>query len=202
VLSGDVTARLDVVLVEPDEFFGLPLVGPDTALTKVARARRGKLSFIRRRGVSMKTRSFNWPVWAGFLLSLVAFLSYFFVFVRFPVTRDFPWASLLLFAAAAALLVVGVRRAFAPERRLGAKVAGLVAATLGVAVFGFFVFSTFIMARWMPAAQDAPQVGSRAPEFSLPDTDGRPVSLSELLSAPISGKAPKGVLLVFYRGHW
>lgn len=150
----------------------------------------------------MKTRSFNWPVWAGLLLSVVAFISYFFVFVRYPVTRDFPWANLLLFAGAAALLLVGVRRAFAPERRLGAKVAGSVAAALGVAVFGFFVFTTLVMSRWMPAAEGAPEVGQKAPEFSLSDTDGRPVSLSELLSTPVSGKAPKGVLLVFYRGHW
>ena len=150
----------------------------------------------------MKTRSLNWPLWAGFLLSLVAFLSYFFVFVRFPVTRDFPWANLLLFATAAALLMVGVRRAFAPERRLRSKVAGVVAATLGVAVFGLFVFLTLIMARWIPAAQGAPRVGQKAPEFSLSDTDGRPVSLSELLSTPINGKAPRGVLLVFYRGYW
>jgi hypothetical protein len=150
----------------------------------------------------MKTRSFNWPVWAGFLLSLVAFVSYFVVFVRFPVTRDFPWASLLLFAAAAALLLVGLRRAFAPGRRVGSKVAGVVAATLGVAIFGFFVFSTFVMARWLPAAQGAPRAGQKAPEFSLSDTDGRAVSLSELLSTPIKGRAPKGVLLVFYRGHW
>lgn len=150
----------------------------------------------------MKTRSFNWPVWAGLLLSVAAFLSYFFLFVRFPVTRDFPWANLLLFAIAAALLLVGVRRAFAPGRRLGSKVAGLVAATLSVAVFGFFVFSTFVMARWLPAASGAPQIGQKAPEFSLSDTDGKPRSLSELLSTPIKGKAPKGVLLVFYRGYW
>lgn len=150
----------------------------------------------------MKTRSFNWPVWAGLLLSVVAFVSYFFVFVRFPATRDFPWANLLLFAGAAALLLIGVRRAFAPERRWGSKAAGLVAATLGVAVFGLFVFSAFVMARWMPAARGAPEVGRKAPEFSLTDTDGRLVSLSELRSTPVNGKAPKGVLLVFYRGHW
>ena len=150
----------------------------------------------------MKTRSFNWPVWAGFLLSLAAFLSYFFVFVRFPVTRDFPWANLLLFAMAGALLLVGVRRALAPERRLGSKLIGLAAATLSLAIFGFFIFSTFIMSRWLPAASGAPQVGQKAPEFSLTDTDGKLVSLSELLSTPINGKAPKGVLLVFYRGYW
>jgi hypothetical protein len=150
----------------------------------------------------MKLRTFNWPVWAGLLMSLFAFISYFVIFVRLPVTRDFPWANLLLFALAAALLAVGIRRAFAPERRLGSKVAGLVAATLGVAVFGLFVFSTFIMSRWLPAAQSAPQLGQKAPQFTLADTGGKPVSLSELLSTPVNGKAPKGVLLVFYRGYW
>lgn len=150
----------------------------------------------------MKTRSFNWPVWAGLLLSVAAFVGYFLVFVRFPVTRDFPWASLLLFGAAAALLLVGLRRAFAPGRRLKSKVGGLVALTLSAAVFGLFVFTTFVMARWMPAAAGAPQVGRKAPEFTLKDTDGRAVSLSELLSTPVNGRAPKGVLLVFYRGYW
>lgn len=150
----------------------------------------------------MRIQSFNWPVWAGFLLSLVAFVSYFLVFVRFPVTRDFPWANLLLFGAAAALLLVGVRRAFAAGRGVWSKAAGLVAAALGAAVFGLFIFSTFIMARQLPAAHGAPQVGRKAPDFRLHDSDGRTVSLSDLLSTPVNGKAPRGVLLVFYRGYW
>src|SRR6267142_420723 len=37
----------------------------------------------------------NWPLWAGFLLSVIAFFTFFAVFVNFPVTRDFPWANLL-----------------------------------------------------------------------------------------------------------
>jgi hypothetical protein len=150
----------------------------------------------------VKTRTFNWPAWAGILLSLFAFLSYFFLFVRFPLTRDFPWANLLLFATAVVLLLVGVRRAFAPRRRWGAKVAASVVAALGFAIFGLFIFTNFIMSRQIPASQGAPQVGHKAPEFNLPDTDGRAVSLSELLSAPLNGRAPKGVLLVFYRGYW
>ena len=150
----------------------------------------------------MRTQSFNWPVWAGSLLSLLAFVSYFFVFVRFPVTRDFPWANLLLFGAAAALLLVGVRRAFAAGRRARSTVAALVAAALSAAVFGLFVFSTFIMARRLPAAHGAPQVGRKAPDFSLRDSDGRTVSLSDLRSTPVNGRAPRGVLLVFYRGYW
>jgi type VI protein secretion system component VasK len=150
----------------------------------------------------VKTRLFNWPIWAGFLLSVAAFLSYFLLFVRFAITRDFPWANLLLFALAAALLWVGVRRAFGQGRRLGSKVSGLVALTLSLAIFGFFVFSTFIMARWLPASRGAPQVGQKAPEFSLSDSEGKQISLSELLQTPIKGKSPKGVLLVFYRGYW
>jgi hypothetical protein len=154
--------------------------------------------------VSMNVRRFNWPNWAGFLVSLIAFLSYFFVFVWFPVTRDFPWANLLLFGVAAALLVVGVRSAFAPDRShpKQSKIVGSILAALSVLVFGFFVFATFIMARQLPASHGAPQMGQKAPDFTLSDTNGKPVSLSELLSSTVNGKTPKGVLLVFYRGYW
>ena len=44
--------------------------------------------------------------------------------------------------------------------------------------------------------------GKKAPEFSLSDTNGKLVSLSELLTTPVDGKTPKGVVLVFYRGYW
>lgn len=150
----------------------------------------------------MNVRRFNWPIWAGFLLSLIAFLSYFFVFVWFPVTRDFPWANLLLFAFAAALLLLGLRRAFSPDRPRRSKIAGAILATVSVAIFGFFIFATFIMARRLPASQSAPQMSQKAPDFTLPDTNRKAVSLSELLASPVNGKPTKGVLLVFYRGYW
>lgn len=150
----------------------------------------------------MQIQRCNWPIWAGFLLSVTAFLSYFLVFVWFPVTRDFPWANLLLFGVAAALVLGGVRRAFAPERPRGAKITGAVLATLSVAICGGFVFTTFVMARHLPAAHRAPQAGQRAPDFRLADTHGTPVSLADLLSSPGNGTVPKGVLLVFYRGAW
>ena len=152
----------------------------------------------------MNVRRFNWPIYTGFLLSLIAFLSYFLVFVWFPVTRDFPWANLLLFGVAAALLVVGVRRAFAPERShpRKSKIAGSILATLSVVVFGFFVFAIFIVAKQLPVSHGAPQVGQKAPDFTLSDTNSKRVSLSELVSSTVNGKTPKGVLLVFYRGYW
>ena len=154
----------------------------------------------------------NWQVWSAFLLSVFAFLSYPLLFVRFPVTRDFPWANLLLFGVAVALVVFGVRRAFASDRShpLRSRIAGGVLATLSIVILGLFVFTAFIMSRWLPASHGAPQVGQKAPDFTLADTGGTQVSLSELLSGNTGvlnreGKprpVPKGVLLIFYRGYW
>jgi hypothetical protein len=147
-------------------------------------------------------RRFNWQIWVGFLLSVVAFLSYPFVFVRWPITRDFPWASLLLFGVTAVLLLVGVRRAFSPDRRLKSKIAASILTIFSVLVLGFFVFSLFVISKWLPASHGAPQIGQKAPDFTLADTNGKSVSLSELLTAPIDARAPKGSLLIFYRGYW
>lgn len=147
-------------------------------------------------------KRFNWQIWAGFLVSIVAFLSYTIFFVNFPVTRDFPWANLLLFAIAVVLLFLGIRRSFAPGRSLLSKIVGSILAVLGILVFGFFIFAIFILARQLPASAAAPKVGQKAPEFSMVDSNGKQVSLAELLSTPVNGKAPKGVLLIFYRGYW
>ena len=147
-------------------------------------------------------KEFNWQIWLGFLLSVVALLTYPFVFVSWPVTRDFPWANLLLFGIAVVLLLFGIRRAFAPDRRRISKIAASMLATLSILILGLFLFSFFVASRWLPASRGAPQIGQKAPDFTLADTSSRPLSLSELLSAPIDGNAPKGVLLIFYRGYW
>ncbi|HET8781283.1 MAG TPA: hypothetical protein VFM63_02610 [Pyrinomonadaceae bacterium] len=149
----------------------------------------------------MNIRRFNWPLWLGFVLSVVGVFSYLAVFVWYPVTRDFPWANLLLFAIAAVLLFVGVRRAFGSDRRRSKIVASIVA-TLGVVVIALFLVGFFVGGRALPASKGAPQVGQKAPEFTLTDTGGKAVSLNELLTTPINGNPPKGVLLVFYRGYW
>ena len=147
-------------------------------------------------------KRFNWQIWAGFALSVIAFLSFTLFFANFPVTRDFPWANLLLFAVALILLFLGVRRSYAAGRSLISKIGGTVLAVLGVLVFAFFIFAMFILARQLPASAAAPRVGQKAPEFTLADSNGKQVSLAELLSTPINGRAPKGVLLIFYRGYW
>jgi hypothetical protein len=149
----------------------------------------------------MKLQRFNWPLWVGFAFSVLALLSYPFIFVNWPVTRDFPWANLLLFAVAAGLLFMGVRRAFTPQRRLISKIIAPAIAMLSALILALFIFGSFVASRWLPASQGAPQVGQKAPEFTLVDTNNKPVSLSELRTATINGRAPKGVLLIFYRGY-
>jgi len=161
----------------------------------------------------MNSRKFNWLVLAGFLVCVIAFLSFFLFFVKFPVTRDFPWANLLLFGLAAILLVIGLRRAFTQADAYRGKIFGPIVTVLSVAIFGLFAFIVFVESKGLPTAHGAPQVGQKAPEFSLVDMNGRSVKLSELLTAPMnaassvagssaSGHTPKGVLLVFYRGYW
>ena len=152
----------------------------------------------------MTLRRLNWALWVGFVLTIAAFITYFFVFVQFPVTRDFPWANLLLFAIALVLVLLGVRRGFASERPRPtlSKIVASIVSLLSVVILGLFIFTIFIAGRWLPASKGAPQVGQQAPDFALPDTMGNQVSLEDLLTAPINGRAPKGVLLVFYRGYW
>jgi hypothetical protein len=152
----------------------------------------------------MNARRINWPLWLGLLLTFIGGFSYIFVFVWFPLTRDFPWVNLLIFAVAAVLLFLGIRRGFARDRAhpTRSKIIASLVSVFCVAFVGLFLFSFFVFARWLPPSKGAPQVGQKVPEFTLPDSTGRQVSLNELLTTPIDGKAPKGVLLIFYRGYW
>ncbi len=150
----------------------------------------------------MNLRRINWALWGGFILSLFAFLSYYLIFVWFPVTRDFPWANFLLIALALVVLFFGFKRAFAPDRSRVSKVIASIIGTLGVLVCVMFVGVYFVFAKWIPAASGAPRVGQKAPEFTLSDSNNQQVSLNQLLTTPINGKPPKGVVLIFYRGYW
>lgn len=152
----------------------------------------------------MNTKRFNWPLWLALVLSFAGSLAFFFIFVWIPATRDFPWVNLLIFVIAAVFLVMGVRRGFASDRPhpTRSKVITSIVTMLSVAIIGLFLFAFFVMGRWLPASAGAPQVGRRAPDFTLSDTTGKQVSLAELRTAPIDGNAPKGVLLIFYRGYW
>jgi lysylphosphatidylglycerol synthetase-like protein (DUF2156 family) len=152
----------------------------------------------------MNVRRLNWPLWIGVLLTLIGAFSYIAVFIWFPITRDFPWVNLLLFLGAALFLWKGVRRGFARDQLhpTRSKIVTSIFTTLSVLIVALFLLSFFVFARMLPPSTGAPQVGQKVPEFTLPDSTGKQVSLNELLTTPIDGKAPKGVLLIFYRGYW
>lgn len=99
-----------------------------------------------------------------------------------PFLRATGLTAWVLLAGALLLALSAARR----DRRAWIRgIAGLQLAALLLALWGFFVFAR------MPATR----VPERAPDFTLPDQDGRPVTLSAELQ-----KGP--VLLVFFRGHW
>jgi hypothetical protein len=153
-------------------------------------------STVEKMPASIEKRKLNWLLWSGFLTAAIAFVSYFLFFYQFPITRDFPWVNYLLFALGAGFLAIGLQRAFA----------GPILAVLSAAVLGAFCYVVFIESKALPSASDALRVGQKAPDFLLSDTGGKPVSLAALLSSPIGGKsgsahAPRGVLLIFYRGY-
>ena len=152
----------------------------------------------------MNIKRLNWPLWTGFVLTLAAFLTYFFIFVWFPFTRDFPWVNLVLFLVAGVLLFMGLRRGFASDRPhpTRSKIVSSIVGVFSLVVFAMFVFTIFVIGSRIPASKGAPQVGQRVPDFSLPDMSGKQVSLNELLTTPVNGNVPKGVLLIFYRGYW
>jgi hypothetical protein len=140
----------------------------------------------------MAKRRPNWLLWKGSLISVVAFVSYFLFFAQFPFTRDIPWVNFLLFGLAAVLLVMGLRRAFGRPSSYRGKISGPILAALSMGILGFFCFAVFVESRHLPSAMEAPKVGQKAPQFSLSDTNGSQVSLSDLLSTPFPFRLAPG----------
>jgi hypothetical protein len=139
-------------------------------------------------------RNWNWPIWIGFIVAVGGLFSYEF-FAQFPVTRDFPWANLLLFCVGAILLGLGLMRAFGKPKLYRGRIFGSIFAVISFCLFAFFAYEIFYALRQLPLSAQAPRVGERAPEFALPDQNGKQVALPDLLS-------PNGAVIIFYRGHW
>jgi AhpC/TSA family len=141
-------------------------------------------------------RNWNWRIWTGLGLALFATLSYIPLFLRFASTRDFPWANLVIFAAAGVFLAGGMRRAFREPVRYRGKISGSIAGALSLLLFLLFAVGLFFAARSLPPGTSALRVGQMAPDFQLSGTDGKPVTLSQLR------QGNGATLLIFYRGYW
>ena len=140
-------------------------------------------------------RKWNWPLWVGIAVAVGGLFSYEF-FARYPITRDFPWANLLLFGIGSALLIVGLFRAFGRPQLYRGKIFGSIFTAITLFFFAFFSYAIFYVLRQVPLSAHAPRVGEKAPEFTLVDQNGRSVALADLLSGSRAG------VLIFYRGFW
>lgn len=129
--------------------------------------------------------SSGWLVALSLLTSVGAFAGYS-QLLRVPAVRNHPEGYVAAFAIATTIAALAVALG---RRWYGwATLAVSLVLLLGSATFNF------VLAR-IPDARTTLRVGGRPPELTLPDADGRLVSLAHY-------RGQKPVVLVFYRGYW
>lgn len=133
---------------------------------------------------------------------LLAVLSNGLYFVAIPGQRALPWISLVLSLLALVLVLVGLKQVFGQPQIYRGKAFASILSVVSLLLFAFGAIA-FYGGRHIPTVAGAPGVGDKVPEFSLSDSQGKQISLSQLLSEPVAGSSrPKGALLIFYRGYW
>jgi len=101
------------------------------------------------------------------------------------------------------ILITGLKRAFGQPQVYRGKILSVVLTIVSLFPIGLTAFVS-VVTRRLPDAAATPHVGQRVPDFTLVDTNGRQVSLDQLLAAQPGSQAAaaKAVLLIFYRGYW
>jgi hypothetical protein len=143
----------------------------------------------------------NAAPWWGLLFALAAIGCNGAFFLNAPLQRIFPWLSLAFALVALSFLAMGLRLIVSQPKVYRGKILSIVITVIALLPAGLSVLG-FVATRKLPSATEAPHVGQRVPDFTLPDTLGKPVSLDQLLAASPGSQAPKAVLLIFYRGYW
>ena len=134
--------------------------------------------------MSEMPRARAWPIW----LTLLVTLSGPVVYVAFMQNAWVRATGAPMFALMAIGVLIGLAMAMRNRKRWVRVVAGFNALLLALMTFGFF-----FLAR-LPSDPAFASLAS-APDFTLNDESGKPVSLAgELARGPVH--------LVFYRGHW
>jgi hypothetical protein len=146
----------------------------------------------------------NPSLWLGLAIAFAATLCNVVLFLNPPAQSLIPWLSLVLGIVAVVFIALGVKNLFTQSRTIAVRVLGVFVALLSLLFAAGSIF-IFVHARAVPPSTDAPQIGQKAPDFTLPDFNNQPLSLMQLF-APAPGNAtvvvPNAVLLVFYRGYW
>ena len=149
----------------------------------------------------MTNHRVNSAMWLGAFLLMAAILSNMLFFAKIPGQHSLPWINLLLGALAAAFCITALLRS---QREPGLRRGKAAGWTLSICQFSCSPSRSSVSLLPASPRRAAPQVGQKAPDFTLQDTSGHPVTLAKLLSSPLPGAAepPKAVLLIFYRGYW
>ena len=138
--------------------------------------------------------------WIGLLATLLGVASNLLYWLPIPVVI-IPWINLALPLIGLVLVIVGLLRLW-PGAKAWLKILGVAFGLLSTAVFALSIWG-HIHSRNIPPSPGAPRIGQKVPDFTLTDSSGQPVSLSQLLTTPLNHSVrPKAVLLVFYRGYW
>jgi hypothetical protein len=114
------------------------------------------------------------------LLALAAMLSNAGFFLGLPGQRAIPWLSVAFAIAALTCAVIGIMRAFRQPEVYRGKVSSSILGVLSLLICGLVAIAA-ITSRALPSSAAAPQVGQKAPDFTLADTSGNKVSLDQLL---------------------
>ncbi len=136
----------------------------------------------------------NHAIWLGPIITVVAGFSYFSYFAQFPALRDFPWVNLIMVAFGILLSVHGVWRAFSPSLPYRGKILSPVGLIVSLFLGGFFNVYIFSISYSLPEPTGVSLEMNTAPDFTLMDQHGQPVSLADLRGSK--------VVLTFYRGFW
>lgn len=139
-------------------------------------------------------RLVNHSAWIGPVVVFAGAVSYFLVFARFPVLRDFPWLNLPIVAAGVIVSVLGVRHAIARRAGANGRFVSGIGLFFSVGVSALFCFYVFNLSYQVPKPTKLSLNLSQAPEFALSDQDGKQVRLSDFRG--------RKLILTFYRGHW
>jgi hypothetical protein len=134
-----------------------------------------------------------WLVLAGAVLSPAAVVTYFTWSARHAVLRDVPWVNLPAVLAGAILTAAGAVAAGRAGGRV-AKLMGGLATLWSFAWLLLLAVYVFDLSYRLPGPTEATLGLERAPDFALPDQEGRVVGLADL--------AGKKLVIVFFRGSW
>ena len=140
---------------------------------------------------SPKSR-FDWSK-LGLPIVLLGFLSYFMVFAKYPLTRDFPWVNF-------PIMLIGLWMAWKyrwrnrKARLTRARIFSSLLLTGSILIVALFCFYVFSYSYQLPKSSNGLALEQQPKAFTLNDHQSNDVSLADYRG--------KNLIISFYRGYW